>query len=366
MLLSFMERLKCAGYPSISLTQNSRMVERMARVTSKVFYQSTVVDHLGYVALQNPKRSMARAMLRIFQDRFGMNLTTPAIILNVPGSVCVQDPNSPDEASRYNLHHITATWKFLNAVLEANPSLDTTQMIVLTQYRSQADRYRSTRAVYEVSDVIRGKLRDIDIRTVDSFQNCEGRMVILDAVIAVSREGGPGFLTDRHRLNVATSCARDCFVLVVDMGIVRELQGDLRSIRNGPSRQVRADKDPAFLRGLLMEYRNSNSILDFPIRDDEIPVKGWILEKSMSDMQSRRHDYLGRSCTTCLSHGHRAEDCTKPGPERTCHGCNKAGHWIRDCPEALKRLITSGKTLPRTKMAYTPEAYMVESVMRID
>ena len=46
MLHPLMERLRCAGYPSISLTRNIRMVERMALITSKIFYRSTVVDYL--------------------------------------------------------------------------------------------------------------------------------------------------------------------------------------------------------------------------------------------------------------------------------------------------------------------------------
>ena len=368
MLLSLMERLKCAGYHSIALTENLRMVEKMAQVTSKIFYQSKVADHPYLVALGPPNRSLAESMLRIFQNRFQMDIATPAIVLNVPDSVCVQDPDSCDKASRYNMHHIAATWKFLTSILEEDSRLDTGQISILTQYRSQAQRYRETQNSYKMPKELRDRIMKITIRTVDSFQSGEGRMVIFNAVIAKKREGGPGFLTDRHRLNVATSCARDCFILVIDMEILSsELRGNLRPnyVATAPG-QIRAENDPRFLRDLLLEYRNSNSVLDYPIEIDEIPVQSRILNESMLLVVRQGSVFSGRKCHKCNSDGHVGRDCTQPDPEKACFFCKKFGHRKRDCPKYLTSLVAIGQVLDPTKIKYSPEAYMVDMVTRID
>ena len=132
---------------------------------------------------------------------------------------------------------------------------------------------------------VRNRLMVVTIRTIDSFQSGDGRMVILDAVIARNRNGGPGFFTDPHRLNVATSCAHDCFIIVIDMAILGELEGDLRSGRNDILGEFRSDQGPEFLRDLLLEYRNSNSVFEYPIQDETIPIKEPFLVRSMALVQ---------------------------------------------------------------------------------
>ena len=364
MLHSLMERLRCTGYPSISLTRNIRMVERMALITSRVFYCSTVVDYLPSVALDKPERGLARTMLRLFQDHSKMKVSTPAIILDVRNSVCAQDSKSEGKASRFNLHHVTATWKFLRAILEEDPDLDTEKITIVTPYRSQADRYRKTIKLSNMPEEVRSRLLAVTIRTIDSFQSGENQMVILDAVIAQKRDGGPGFLTDRHRLNVATSCAQDCFILVIDMGILDGLEGDLRYSSDRISGESRLDQDPEYLRALLLQYRNSNSVLDYPIKDDEIFIQGPFLTKSLTLIQRQARVSNRLRCSKCDSVGHRTQHCIRPDQEE-CHQYGKLGHLQEDCPQASARVIASEKALPLTKMKYTPEAYMIETVTRI-
>ena len=220
--MSLMERMRLAGYPYTWLTENVRMVSKMGKVTSDVFYPNARITDHASVSLD--ERQDAQLALDFFRKQLGMNIQTPAIILNVPTGVCVQDPDSEDQSSRSNLHNVGATIKFLEVFMRTT-GWPAKKITILTPYMSQVHRYKEAMEICST-------IPPIDARTIDSFQSGQGSMIILDAVIAITRDGGPGFLTDRRRLNVATSCAMDCFVMVIDMGILRELHGSLYSVHS--------------------------------------------------------------------------------------------------------------------------------------
>ena len=350
--VSLMERMRLAGYPCVWLTENVRMVSQMGRVTWDVFYPKVSITDHSIVSLSN--REWARLAPEYFQNQLGMGIQAPAIILNVPTGVCVQDKDSDEEASRFNLHNLVATMKFLDTFMTAT-KWPAKKVTILTPYMSQVTKYNEAMSLYP-------EFPYVDVRTIDSFQSGEGSMIILDAVIATVRDGGPGFLTEHRRLNIATSCARDCFVLVIDMGILKELQGDLRSVHSVLYHQERIEKDPRYLRDFLSHYERSSSVHTFPIGADDLPAM-----EHMDQLRSQQTDHAARECNKCKSKGHVAQDCTEPDKEITCYFCKNKGHFASDCPVGANSYDKNGKLdMKIIKAPQTLNAYKIEKITRID
>jgi hypothetical protein len=59
-------------------------------------------------------------------------------------------------------------------------------------------------------------LENVIVSTVDKFQGQESNIVVLDLVIRSSQHATYGFMSDRHRLNVAISRARDVLIVIGD------------------------------------------------------------------------------------------------------------------------------------------------------
>lgn len=59
-------------------------------------------------------------------------------------------------------------------------------------------------ALFQLQKTVGSQYKDVNLRTIDSFQGGEHSVVILDFVVTK----GPGFLSESNRLNVALSRAR--------------------------------------------------------------------------------------------------------------------------------------------------------------
>ncbi|GAA6019068.1 hypothetical protein JCM10207_006307 [Rhodosporidiobolus poonsookiae] len=113
-------------------------------------------------------------------------------------------------------------------LLLRNPSLAASDIGIISPYYAQTRLLINTFESGYASSRLRGLLgaqraneaHSVEVNTVDGFQGREKRVVVLSTVRA-NRAGQIGFLTDRRRLNVALTRARDALIVVGNQETLR-------------------------------------------------------------------------------------------------------------------------------------------------
>ncbi|GAA5871027.1 hypothetical protein JCM8547_005335 [Rhodosporidiobolus lusitaniae] len=155
-------------------------------------------------------------------------------------------------------------------LLLQNPSLRASDIGIISPYYAQTRLLINTFESGFASSRLRGMLdstraaeaSEVEVNTVDGFQGREKRVILLSTVRS-NKAGQIGFLTDRRRLNVALTRARDALIVVGNQETLRRAASNEWTVAAGGAA---ADPDAdagvwrRFLswcerRGLVREYK---------------------------------------------------------------------------------------------------------------
>ena len=152
-------------------------------------------------------------------------------------------------------------------------------------------------------------------------------------MLAFTRLGGWGFVTEGLRLNVAISRSCDHFVLVCDLAALNPSDRHREQLDQLDSEE-REERD-RIERELGRNIRNLFSY--FEKKGMVSLVKAEALDEiSLVDMTPVTEFRRRNACQNCQQMGHRAGQCPNPTVENiTCHTCGEVGHQCSECPDKV-------------------------------
>lgn len=194
------------GQPYTQLTVQYRMHHEISAFVSEIFYNGTLVDDPSVF-----RRGFDPAW-EAFSDReFGT--TRHSIFLDVEGRHDLY--HQRDETSLVNPDTLCAILGVMRA-MHHSPEIDIfDEVLIIAFYTAQTTLLQNVMA----AEFFDPSGRTVDIRTVDSVQGHEKKLVLLDFV-----RPGPsvGFLADMNRLCVAFSRAQHALIGVGSAGMAAE------------------------------------------------------------------------------------------------------------------------------------------------
>ncbi|GAA5923692.1 uncharacterized protein JCM15063_003730 [Sporobolomyces koalae] len=128
---------------------------------------------------------------------------------------------STSKRSTQNRVEVDVILEIVGDLLHRNPALDPRDIGIISPYIAQTNSlvhtFESGWAAKRLSGSLgwsrASELRGVEINTVDGFQGREKKVIILSTVRS-NKYGRIGFLTDKRRLNVALTRARDALFVV--------------------------------------------------------------------------------------------------------------------------------------------------------
>ncbi|KAK6498450.1 ATP-dependent helicase NAM7 [Arthrobotrys musiformis] len=126
---------------------------------------------------------------------------------------CDSDQIDATSHSKFNLsstYHILDLLSYLETV---GVDIDVNDLAIIPMYNSQVGLLRAA-----IQRFLRGKMKEVRVDTVDSFQGQEKKFIIVDLVRSNS-EKAIGFLHDVRRFNVAISRGMEKTIIVGDKGL---------------------------------------------------------------------------------------------------------------------------------------------------
>jgi len=118
-------------------------------------------------------------------------------------------------------------------LLERNPALDPRDIGIISPYFAQTqllvNTFESGWAAKRLGKLLgrsrASEVQAVEINTVDGFQGREKKVIILSTVRS-NKQGRIGFLTDKRRLNVALTRAKDALFVVGNKDTLRLAAGN--------------------------------------------------------------------------------------------------------------------------------------------
>ncbi|KAE8381602.1 AAA domain-containing protein [Aspergillus bertholletiae] len=191
--LSFFARLLTQGVPDVKLLRQYQMTPQIADFLNQEFYDSRLVT--------NPTANKhCKAFQASMRQRYGVK-TGDCFFISVTNCSLWRRRNA---SSMFNPEYVTEVTDLVFVFIKAG--LSETDIMVLSYYSEE---------IRVLKQAIHGILKyiDIEIKSVDSTQGSEAKVVIL----STTRPGGSrgmGFVADRQQQNVALTRAREGLVIV--------------------------------------------------------------------------------------------------------------------------------------------------------
>ncbi len=195
-----------------------RMNEKIMRFPSEKFYEGKLIAHESV-------KNRTLKDLGVSFDVGGwigevLNVDVPITIVDTSKRPDRFERQRPGSTSRENHLEAEIVIKLLNEILREIPPSD---IGVITPYDDQVD-------------LLKNKIKDVKVSTVDGFQGME-REVIIISFVRSNRSGDLGFLEDLRRLNVSITRARSKLIMIGDFSTLSKnrIYADLRRYvaRNG-------------------------------------------------------------------------------------------------------------------------------------
>ncbi|BGO88406.1 hypothetical protein JCM10020v2_000021 [Rhodotorula toruloides] len=216
--ISLFERLFQSGkIPSITLDMQYRMRPSISAFPNKSFYLDALRDAETVLDRHSPPKS-----------RFLLTKLLPdgdlAEVDQRYDSVAFISHNGRETKHRtswLNRDEVEVLVDIVGDLLLENPDLDASDIGIITPYYSHTRLVRNTfndssataRLRTLLGPVRAATVSQVEVNTVDAYQGREKRVVIFSTVRS-NWNGSIGFLTNKRRLNVALTRARDALIVV--------------------------------------------------------------------------------------------------------------------------------------------------------
>ncbi|GAA6064109.1 hypothetical protein JCM10212_002486 [Sporobolomyces blumeae] len=220
---SLFERLLASKHiNSVLLDTQYRMRPAISAFPNVSFYHSALHDAATVSSRPPPPRSQFFTTLDVDEAR-----PSSASTGRDPGSpvpvafVSHAGPESTDKNSLLNRTEVDLIIEIVGDLLDRNPALDPRDIGIISPYWAQTElltyTFESGWAGRRLSKILgasrASEVVGVEVNTVDGFQGREKKVVVLSTVRS-NRGGWIGFLTDKRRLNVALTRARDALFVV--------------------------------------------------------------------------------------------------------------------------------------------------------
>ncbi len=117
--------------------------------------------------------------------------------------------------SHYNFANVTVIMRMLADLLMHTDNILAEDITILAPYKAQVIRLeRMIQGAVEISSEWGLLLQGVTVSTIDNYQGRDNEIIFLDLVIAGGIDRKAGFMSDKHRLNVALSRAKDVLIVV--------------------------------------------------------------------------------------------------------------------------------------------------------
>ncbi|EEU35957.1 uncharacterized protein NECHADRAFT_49767 [Fusarium vanettenii 77-13-4] len=146
------------------------------------------------------------------------------IFIHCENSHCHIDPITKSKSNRDQV--IVALDFILEFISSTSGRVDASQIAIITPYTANVDVIKSVRRGPKYAALASMK----PAKTIYSFQGQESDIII--AIMATTKQAGPGMTTDEHHLNVMLSRHRSGLIIVGDINVTGRLD-DERSKRHG-------------------------------------------------------------------------------------------------------------------------------------
>ncbi|RFU25485.1 hypothetical protein B7463_g10861, partial [Scytalidium lignicola] len=214
--LSFLEKIRCTAWPCFILDEQLRICNGGFNLAKELNYNKLKVQYTDLTQLSNNPRYQYVTKIDSFLKELDRNVTpSPAgmlspVFIHCGGTVCQKTP----EMSRYNPGQAKKLFALMEKIgkgLRIQPK----DMLVIVPYRAMQSYLRTQLGQLPPSQA---PLADVIVATSDSFQGNEAPVTFF--VMTVTKESGPGFLTDSRRLNVSSTRHTEMFFVIGDVDTV--------------------------------------------------------------------------------------------------------------------------------------------------
>ncbi|PKK42305.1 hypothetical protein CI102_12899 [Trichoderma harzianum] len=260
--MSALEFFRSSGWPIYRLRTQLRMAKGLFDTCHREVYSDVPFNYGTQSALAN--HTVGVNLERYLKGRFP-RLAPPAagslseVFVHCEGTVCIVDEVTH---SKRNPDQVANALDFLADVVKV-ARINAADIAIITPYAANValvNRLRE-KPEYEILAAMP------PAATVDSFQGREADIMVV--IMGTTREVGPGFTTDRNRLNVMLSRQKSGLIVFGDINVV-DLRAAAKTMASGrrvvkPTAFTHAVKE-GMLHNVLRGWQASGRVVTLPRR----------------------------------------------------------------------------------------------------
>lgn len=212
---------------SVLLDTQYRMRPAISAFPNLSFYHSELQDALSVRSRPPPPRSRFFALSESPTATDARAAPVPVAFVSHPGA------ETTSRQSILNRTEVDLIVEIVGDLLDRNPALDPRDIGIISPYWAQTrllvNTFESGWASKRLAKVLgrsrASEVQSVEINTVDGFQGREKKVIILSTVRS-NKSGRIGFLTDKRRLNVALTRAKDALFVVGNKNTLKQAAGN--------------------------------------------------------------------------------------------------------------------------------------------
>ncbi|EHK51133.1 hypothetical protein TRIATDRAFT_772, partial [Trichoderma atroviride IMI 206040] len=212
--ISALEFFRASGWPTFRLRVQLRMARGLFDVCHREVYSDLPFSYGSGSELVN--HGVGQALERHLRARFRQLRPPPPgnlgeVFFHCQGTTCIVDEVT---RSKRNPDQVENALEFLCGLVRRTPGIRASNIAVICPYKANALHVERRRRKPQFSALSAMP----PATTVDSFQGREADIVVV--IIGTTQRVGPGFTTDKHRLNVMLSRQRSGLVIFGDINVL--------------------------------------------------------------------------------------------------------------------------------------------------
>ncbi|PON27775.1 hypothetical protein TGAM01_v203542 [Trichoderma gamsii] len=263
--ISALEFFRGSGWPTFRLRVQLRMARGLFDICHQHVYRDLPFSYgAGSVLGNHPVgQALEEYLLTRFPELYrSPSDTLSACFFHCPGSTCVVDDVSK---SKRNPDQVEHALEFLSdLVTNSAKRIRASNIAIISPYTANVKYVELRRKAYPALSAM------APAATVDSFQGREADIIVV--IMGTTQTVGPGFTTDKRRLNVMLSRQRSGLLIFGDINVL----GPMKDMGKGKGKslvRVNEDGNKQFMRkGML--YHVLRKLHDQG-RVVTLPCRGW-------------------------------------------------------------------------------------------